>query len=126
MSSLSRGDFHPLPSTSSTTTFLTDLSMGVAQGSEKYTKGREKFEIISGIFGYKVVDYHSSLEVSCPREKRERERVEPVQRGEKGGDLDEAIDRYNRADNYAERNYIKRKASITYGYYNIDSALMIH
>lgn len=74
MSSLSRGDFHPLPSTSSTTTFLTDLSMGVAQGSEKYTKGREKFEIISGIFGYKVVDYHSSLEVSCPREKRERER----------------------------------------------------
>lgn len=68
MSSLSRGDFHPLPFTSSTTTFLTDLSMGVAHGSEKYTKGREKFEIISGIFGYKVVDYHSSLEVTCSRE----------------------------------------------------------
>lgn len=122
MSSLSRGDFHPLPFTSSTTTFLTDLSMGVAYGSEKYTKGREKFEIISGIFGYKVVDYHSSLEVTCSREC-----VDLVQRGKKAiSDLDEAIDRYNRADNYAERNYIKRKASITYGYYNIDSALMIH
>lgn len=93
--------------------------MGVAHGSEKYTKGREKFEIISGIFGYKVVDYHSSLEVTCSRECA-------GSKGEKGGDLDEAIDRYNRADNYAERNYIKRKASITYGYYNIDSALMIH
>lgn len=122
MSSLSRGNFHPLPFTSSTTTFLTDLSMGVAHGSEKYTKGREKFEIISGIFGYKVVDYHSSLEVTCSREC-----VDLVQRGKKAiSDLDEAIDRYNRADNYAERNYIKRKASITYGYYNIDSALMIH
>lgn len=122
MSSLSRGDFHPLPFTSSTTTFLTDLSMGVAHGSKKYTKGREKFEIISGIFGYKVVDYHSSLEVTCSREC-----VDLVQRGKKAiSDLDEAIDRYNRADNYAERNYIKRKASITYGYYNIDSALMIH
>lgn len=69
MSSLSRGDFHPLLSTSSTTTtFLTDLSMSVAHGSEKYTKEREKFEIISGIFGYKVVDYHSSLEVTCSRD----------------------------------------------------------
>lgn len=96
--------------------------MGVAHGSEKYTKEREKFEIISGIFGYKVVDYHSSLEVTCSREC-----VDLVQRGKKAiSDLDEAIDRYNRADNYAERNYIKRKASITYGYYNIDSALMIH
>lgn len=125
MSSLSRGDFHPLLSTSSTTTtFLTDLSMGVAHGSEKYTKEREKFEIISGIFGYKVVDYHSSLEVTCSRDLCEPGSKEG---GKKAiSDLDEAIDRYNRADNYAERNYIKRKASITYGYYNIDSALMIH
>lgn len=98
--------------------------MGVAHGSEKYTKEREKFEIISGIFGYKVVDYHKvpskwPVQETC---------VDLVQRGRKKAisDLDEAIDRYNRADNYAERNYIKRKASITYGYYNIDSALMIH
>lgn len=52
--------------------------MGVAHGSEKYTKGREKFEIISGIFGYKVVDYHSSLEVTCSREC-----ADLVQRGKK-------------------------------------------
>lgn len=54
----------------------------------------------------------------------------PVQvgaiKGKRDGDRDEGIDRYNRPDNYVERNYIKRKASITHGYYNIDSALMIH
>lgn len=78
MSSLSRGDFHPLPFTSSTTTFLTDLSMGVAHGSEKYTKGREKFEIISGIFGYKVVDYQ------FPRSDLFKRVCGPGSKGKKG------------------------------------------